>query len=512
MPTASAQRPAVSMRNISKSFGTLKALQDVSLTLKSGEIHALIGENGAGKTTLMRILYGMDLPDTGTIELDGRPRVIDSPQNAIRLGIGMVHQRLKLLPSLTVLENIVLGVEPQKHGFLDHETARQRIREITKSFPFKTDLDIPVGSLPIGLQQRVEIIKVLYRGARILIFDEPTSVLTPQETEDLFSILATLRDAGKSIIYISHKLWEVLRISDRITVLRRGVVQGVLPTSQATTDALTRMMVGQELVPLEHSQRATRSTIVLSLADIDVRDNTGMRAIKNLTLHVRAGEIIGIAGVEGNGQRELAEIIVGTRLPAAGQIRMMNVDITHLPVAKRRELGLAFIPEDRDREGVIGDFSIAENLISSRLTKPPVSRWGILQPRAIQDMACNLIDRFSIRGGGPATRARHLSGGNIQKVVVARELIGTPRVILACHPSRGIDVNATRFIHQELLRLRDEGCAILLISGDLDEIFTLSDRIVTLYEGRITGDFPARRTSREKVGLAMLGMPKATAI
>lgn len=499
------------MRDIAKSFGTLKALQDVSLTLEPGEIHALIGENGAGKTTLMRILYGMELPDAGTIELDGRPHVIDGPQAAIRLGIGMVHQRLKLLPSLTVLENVVLGVEPQKTGLLDREAARQRIGRITKSFPFKADLDAPVGSLPIGLQQRVEIIKVLYRGARILIFDEPTSVLTPQETEGLFGILAALRDEGKSIIYISHKLWEVLRISDRITVLRRGVVQGVLPTGQATTDALTRMMVGHELVPLERSQRATPSTIVLSLTDIDVHDDTGMRAIQNLTLHVSAGEIIGIAGVEGNGQRELAEIIAGTRLPTAGRIRMMNVDITRLPVTRRRELGLAFIPEDRDREGIIGDFSIAENLIGSRLASPPVSRWGILQPRAIQDMARELIDRFSIWGGGPAARARNLSGGNLQKVVVARELTGTLRVILACHPSRGIDVNATRFIHQELLRLRDEGCAILLISGDLDEIFALSDRIITLYEGSITGDFPARQASREQVGLGMLGTPKATA-
>lgn len=511
------------MWGIFKQFGPVVALQGVDFDVRSGEVHALVGENGAGKTTLMRILYGMEQADAGCIELDGRPVAIPNPEVAQRLGIGMVHQRFKLIPTLSVVENVVLGREPGRWGLIDRRRARQEVAAIAREHGMEVDLDARVGSLPVGVQQRVEILKLLFRRADVLVFDEPTSVLTPQETRALFQTIRNLKAQGKAVVYISHKLWEIMEIADRITVLRRGVRQGTVERSEASSALLTRLMFGEELptsnggrweesdgreaLPelARHGSRGAAEMRLLWLHDVTAADDRGVRVLNGITLELRAGEILGIAGVEGNGQRELAEVIAGTRPVIAGRIVLAGHDVTAWPPRWRREAGLAYIPEDRDAEGVGPDLSVADNLIAVGYYRRPLSRYGVLSGRAISSFCRERIQRFGVRAAGLAAAARTLSGGNLQKLVVAREAGESPRVLVAAHPTRGVDMGAIRSIHRTLLELRESGTGILLISGDLDEILALSDRVATIYRGRITGVLARDEADRERVGALMLG-------
>ena len=499
--------PKLAMRNVSKRFGAVQALCGVDLEVARGEIHALVGENGAGKTTLMRILCGLERADTGTVELDGRPVHIPDPEAAHRLGIGMVHQRFKLIPSLTVAENVILGSEPHRRGVLDRRAAYDQVIRLCEEHHLEVDPGARVGDLSIGLQQRVEILRLLYRKAQVLIFDEPTAVLTPQETEQLFEVLRALKEQGATIIYISHKLWEVLQISDRVTVLRRGVVQRALPTSEADAAVLTRLMVGQDVAPVtgEVSLPAPQGEPVLALHDVWATDDRGLPALRGVSLTVAAGEIVGVAGVEGNGQRELAEVLVGTRPLVRGSVTLLKREISRVPTWRRRLMGLGVIPEDRDREGVSLDFSLADNAIATRIRSHPFSRRGFLSRRAATMFCRRLIDEFNVVAPGPGTLARSLSGGNLQKFIAGRELSFRPTVLVAAHPTRGVDVGATRFLHERLLSLRNQGSGILLISGDLDEILALSDRIAVIFRGSIAGVLNRHEATRDRVGALMLG-------
>lgn len=498
--------PIVVMQSINKTFGQIRALRNANFDLRKGEIHAIVGENGAGKTTLMRILYGMESADSGIIKVKGVKRTISSPKVAIKLGIGMVHQHPHVVPSLSVLENITLGIEPSRYGVYSQKTAVQKVNRILKkfNFVFLYPLSSRVETLPIGLQQRVGIIRSLYRGADILIFDEPTSVLTPQEVEELFSILRSLKDEGHSIIYISHKLPEVLEISDRITVLRHGVVQGEVSREEADVPLLTHLMIGHDLPIIKRKGPVGQASVALRIERMTVLDDLGLPAVKEVTLSVHSGEILGIAGVEGNGQREFAEAIAGVRPLKKGHILLKGIDITNYSVSDRYKLGLTYIPPQREFEGSIRDFTIAENLIPTRVSSPPISKFGVLQRKEIIKFSELLIEQYNI-DGKVHTKAGNLSGGNLQKILIARALQGSPKVILAYTPTRGVDVGAIHFIHTELLRQREEGCAIILISNDLDEIFAISDRIVTFYEGQVTGDLPITKADREHVGSLMLG-------
>lgn len=520
----------VAMRGISKRFGPVVALQDVDLELRQGEIHALVGENGAGKTTLMRILYGLERADAGRIEWDGRPVSIPHPQAAQRLGIGMVHQRFKLIPTLTVVENVVLGSEPARWGLVDRARARREVAAIAREHGLAIELDAPVGSLPLGLQQRVEILKLLFRRANLLVFDEPTSVLTPQETHALFQTVRNLKAQGKSVVYISHKLWEVLEIADRITVLRRGVRQGTVERRDATSAMLTGLMFGEELQPAGLAGRSAAPTgaagpsgltladarpapsrlPVLRLQKVCALDDRGMTALHEVSLELDGGEILGVAGIEGNGQRELAEVIAGTRLVDSGRIELLGQDVTGWPPRQRRQSGLAYIPEDRDAEGVGLDLSVADNLIAARYYLRPLSTWGVLRAGPIVRFCRARLERFGVMAAGLRARARTLSGGNLQRLVVAREAGESPRVLVAVHPTRGVDMRATRFIHRTLRELRDGGAGILLVSGDLDEVLALSDRIVVLRRGRITGHIARQEADRERVGALMVGVEGRT--
>jgi general nucleoside transport system ATP-binding protein len=502
---------AVSLRGVSKAFGPVQALDSVDFELAEREIHALVGENGAGKTTLMRILAGLEQPDAGRIEIAGRNTTIPDPQTASRLGIGMVHQRFQLHPSLTVLENVVLGAEPSSYGLFGKRRAMRQVGELAERYGFDIDPGARVSSLPVGVRQRVEILKALHRGADILIFDEPTSVLTPQETQGLFGILRSLKDDGKAIIYISHKIWEVLEVSDRISVLRRGRNGGEVPTREATAEVIAERMVGHELPPLQRAVQREVGAVAVEAHDLEVEDDRGVMAVRGVTFSVRKGEIVGLAGVEGNGQRELIEALAGLRVPTSGEVVLGGQTVTRYNLYERRRLGLALIPEDRDREGVCAQLSIAENLLGNRYRDRPYALAGVLQRRPLLELSHDLMGRYAVRAEGPSALVKTLSGGNVQKVVVARELSGQPQVVLAVHPSRGIDIGAMRAVHQELLDLASAGSAILLVSGDLDEIFALSDRILTLFEGTVTGEVARATATREVVGRLMLGTGRAAA-
>lgn len=502
---------AVSLRGVSKAFGTVQALDGVDFELAEREIHALVGENGAGKTTLMRVLAGLEPPDGGRIEIAGRGVTIPDPQTASRLGIGMVHQRFQLHPSLTVVENVVLGAEPQSYGLFSLRRATTQVRELAERYGFEIDPRARVSTLPVGVRQRVEILKALHRGADILIFDEPTSVLTPQETQGLFGILRSLKADGKAIIYISHKIWEVLEVSDRISVLRRGRNAGELPSAEATAEAIAERMVGHDLPPLRRGGEREAGAVALEARDLEVEDDRGVTAVRGVSLVVREGEIVGLAGVEGNGQRELVEALAGLRMPTSGEVLMAGRSVTRCTLYERRRQGLALIPEDRDREGVCAPLSITENLIGNRYRDRPYAVAGAVRRKPLLQLSHELMERYAVRAEGPSALVRTLSGGNVQKVVVARELSGQPRVVLAVHPSRGIDIGAMRAVHQELLNLATTGAAILLVSGDLDEIFALSDRILTLFEGSVTGEVAREAATREDVGRLMLGTQKAAA-
>jgi simple sugar transport system ATP-binding protein len=494
------------LRGITKQFPGVLANDHIDFDLARGEVHALLGENGAGKSTLMNILYGLYRPDKGEILVAGRPVTFGSPRDAMEHGIGMVHQHFMLIPVMTVAENVILGREPGRHSVqLDFAAARRQVADLAVSFGFAIDPDASIESISVGQQQRVEILKALYRSADILILDEPTAVLTPQEAAELFTIVRSLRDEGKSIIFISHKLNEVLALADRITVLRRGRKTGAVPAAGTSEAELARMMVGREVVLEIEKPPVTAGEVLLAVDGLHVRDDRGVEKVRGLTFNVRAGEIVGIAGVDGNGQTELVEALSGLRHAESGAIAIAGKRFgRRAGVGAMIDAGLGHIPEDRQRRGLVLQFTIAENVALHDYCKPPDSRHGWLFSGRLVARAKQLIREFDVRGGGPLTHAGALSGGNQQKLVVAREIARDPRVLVAAQPTRGLDVGAIEYVHQRLLEARGEGRAVLLVSLELDEVLSLSDRILVMYEGEIVAEHVAGVSERE-IGIAMLG-------
>jgi len=500
------------MRNITKVYPNgVVANRGVNFSVRPGEIHALVGENGAGKTTLMKILFGLERPDGGTILYKGRPVQITSPHMAISHGIGMVHQHFMLVPSLTVADNMVLGLEPRRGILYDGARAVELTAELAGKYNLPVDPSARVRDIPVGMRQKVEILKALMRGAELLVLDEPTAVLTPQETEELFAALVNLKERGHTIIFISHKLREVKAISDRVTVMRGGRVVGVLETASATEPEISRLMVGRD-VTLRIDKLPTRpGEPVLEIRGLRYVAETGKEVLKGIDLVLYSGEILGIAGVEGNGQRELVEILTGLRRASAGKVLVDGVDVTDATPREIRARGVSHIPEDRMVHGVAERGSIEENLISDRFFTPAYNRGLLMDPRAVTETARALIREFDIRTRSTRTPVKMLSGGNIQKVVVARELSSNPRVIIANQPTRGIDVGATEFIHRKLMDYCRKGVAVLLVSADLNEVMGLSDRLAVMYSGEIVALFPdSRNVTEEELGLYMLGVKRQT--
>ncbi|HEX5927562.1 MAG TPA: ABC transporter ATP-binding protein, partial [Baekduia sp.] len=476
----------------------------IDFDLRRGEVHTLLGENGAGKSTLMNVLYGLYKPDEGEVRVDGRPVSIGSPLEAIEHGIGMVHQHFMLIPVMTVAENIVLANEPRRGLFLDFDAATERVRELSERYGLAVDPDARVEDISVGMQQRVEILRALYRNARILVLDEPTAVLTAQEARDLFRVLDALKADGAGIIFISHKLNEVLTISDRITVLRRGKRIDTVPNEGATEASLARLMVGREVLLAVDKRPGTPKEPVLEIRDLDVRDDRGLPAVRGLSLTVHAGEIVALAGVDGNGQSELVEAITGLRHVDAGEILVDGTDLTGRNAHTMVHHGVCHIPEDRQRRGLILPFTLAENLALRDYDLPEMSRYGLISPRRMRERAQRLLDEYDVRGGSPSTLASALSGGNQQKVVCAREIGHDPRVLVAAQPTRGLDVGAIEFVHRRLVAERDAGRGVLLVSLEFEEVRSLADRIVVIYEGQIVGEFPPD-VSEEELGIMMTG-------
>jgi len=499
------------LRGITKRFPGVVANDSVDFDLRRGEVHALLGENGAGKSTLMNVLYGLYQPDEGEILIKGEPVRLHSPKDAIGRGIGMVHQHFMLIPVMTVAENIVLATEPTQAGFLlDYRAASERVRELSRSFNFAIDPEARVESITVGQQQRVEILKALYRHADILILDEPTAVLTPQEAGELFEILRNLTREGMSVIFITHKLNEVLDIADRITVLRRGKMIDTVTREGATEEGLARLMVGRDVLLRVDKPPAQPGEPLLSVEDLRVVDDRGLEAVRGVSFDVRAGEILGIAGVDGNGQSELIDALSGLRRSGSGSVRIGEHDVTGAAPSTILDLGLGHIPEDRQRRGLVLEFSLAENVALHDYDKAPDSRWGWLFPRQLVRRARELLSQFDVRGGGPQTRAAALSGGNQQKVVLAREIGRGPSVLLAAQPTRGLDVGAIEFVHRRLVEARDDAKAVLLVSLELEEILSLSDRILVIYEGQIVAEH-GPDVSEERLGIEMTGGRRAEA-
>ncbi len=498
------------MQGIRKRFGELVALDGVDLSVEEHDVHALLGENGAGKSTLMNVLYGLYAPDGGRILLRGEDARIGGPRDAIARGIGMIHQHFMLIPPLTVTENVVLGDE-RTGALLDRRVIRERVRELQSRFGIEVDPDARVEDLPLGLQQRVEILKVLYRGSDLLVFDEPTAVLTPQEVDELFAIVRTLREQGKTVILITHKLREVFAVTDRITVLRLGRNAGSLVTSATTAGEIARLMVGRELRELRPRATAGSRDVVLEVTGLGALSDRGTPALLDVGLTVHAGEVLGIAGVGGNGQSELAECIMGLRRPTAGDMRIGGADVSRDGPRRTRAGGVCYVPEDRRREGLVLAFTVADNLILGKQAGPPYATFGVLDPQVIEREGALLAREFDVRPPNPLAIAGNLSGGNQQKVVLGRELSSSPRLIVVSQPSRGLDIAATEYVHDRLLEQRARGAAILLISSELDEIRALSDRIAVMYEGRIVATLPAAEATEERLGLLMAGHESAGA-
>ena len=496
---------AVEMRGISKRFGDVLANNQINLAIPDRSIHAIIGENGAGKSTSMNILYGFYEADEGEILIDNQPRQISSPGDAIKLGLGMVHQHFMLVEPLTVTENIVLGAEPTTGMSIDYRKARARVREISEQYGLKIDPDRRISELSVGQQQRVEILKTLYRGARILILDEPTAVLTPQEVAEMFAILRGLREQGKTIIIITHKLAEVLALSDNITVMRDGKVVGNLPTREATAEGLARLMVGREVLLRVNKDDARPRDPVLSVRNLTLGRAEGNPILDDVSFEVRGGETLGIAGVEGNGQTELIEILAGLRKAGSGEVLLEGERINDLDPHQRKRRGIAHIPEDRHRRGLLLTFDLASNSILGVHSDPPISGFFLLNNDVIVERAERLVREYDVRPPNIALPARALSGGNQQKLIVAREFDINPRLILVAQPTRGVDIGATEFIHRKVIELRDAGAAVLLVSAELDEVLSLSDRVIVVYEGRVVGEVDPKAVTEEEIGLMMTG-------
>ena len=499
--------PLLELRSITKSFPGVLANDHVDLVLNQGEILGLLGENGAGKSTLMNILYGLYTPDEGEIFINGKEVDIADPNDAIQQGIGMVHQHFMLVPVFTVTENVMLGVESMRAGvLLDRETPSERIREISERYGLVVDPDAMVEDLPVGIQQRVEIIKLLYREADILILDEPTAVLTPQEVEELFKVIRSLVQQGKSVIFISHKLKEVLEIADRITVLRDGQVVGTVTPQEATEETLASLMVGREVILSVDKKPPQLGEVVLDVENLVVLDDRGLMAVDEVTFQVQAGEILGVAGVQGNGQTQLVEALTGLREVLSGSVSILGVDTTHASPREITEVGSAHVPEDRQKDGLILTFPVVDNLVLNTYYKPPFARGIALHHERIEEAGKERVEMFDIRTPSMFIPVSSLSGGNQQKVIVAREFSRPIKLLIASQPTRGLDVGSIEYIHNRIVEKRDEGCAILLVSPELDEIMSLADRIAVMFDGKIIAILPASKATKEKLGLLMAGI------
>ena len=507
MPTQ--PTPVLEVKHVTKRFPGVVANDDVNLTLYEGEILALLGENGAGKSTLMNIIYGLYKPTEGEIYVRGKKVEMKSPRDAIALGIGMVHQHFQLVPVMTVAENIMLGAESVKRGLLDVKKVAQEIQELSHRYHLDVDPYAVVEDLPVGVQQRVEIIKALYREAEILILDEPTAVLTPQEIEGLFEIMKRLQSQGKSIIFISHKLKEVLYISDRIVVLRDGKVVGETTPAEATQEKLAAMMVGREVILTVEKEPARPGKVVLEVKDLEAKSDLGEPALRGVSFQVHEGEILGVAGVQGNGQTELVEVITSLRKAESGQVIINGEEMTNAsPRAITQKGQSSHVPEDRHAYGMVASYSVADNLVLNTYNLPPFAKGIRINRPAIIRHAEELIEKFDVRTPGPHTPAGSLSGGNQQKMVVAREFSRPIKLLIAAQPTRGIDVGSIEFIHNQIVAKRDEGVAVLLVSSELDEIMSLSDRIAVMYKGEIIDIVPREEATRENIGLLMAGVKR----
>ncbi|MFD1178521.1 ABC transporter ATP-binding protein [Paenibacillus puldeungensis] len=501
----SAAPPVVELKQITKRFPGIVANDSISLTLRKGEIHALLGENGAGKSTLMNILFGLYQPDEGSIKVNGETVTIDNPNKAIKLGIGMVHQHFKLVQPFTVTENIILGMEPKKGLNIDYKSASAQVTKLSEQYGLRVNPNSKIQDISVGMQQRVEIMKILFRGADILIFDEPTAVLTPQEIEELMVIMRRLVAEGKSIILITHKLKEIMEISDTVTIIRRGKVIDTVETDKTNPSELAEKMVGRGVSFKIDKNDPQIGQPVLQLNDVRVKDKHGISILNGLNLEVKAGEIVGIAGVDGNGQSELIEAITGLRKIDSGSIKLSGKEIANLPARNIIENGLSHIPEDRHKRGLVLDFTISENMILETYYKAPFNKGGFLQNAEIEKHAKSLVEQFDVRTPSVETKARSLSGGNQQKAIIAREIDKNPDLLIAAQPTRGLDVGAIEFVHKQLIEQRDQGKAVLLISFELDEILNVSDRIAVIYEGRIVGEVLPKETNDQELGLMMAG-------
>ncbi|MGQ9907314.1 MAG: ABC transporter ATP-binding protein [Candidatus Flexifilum sp.] len=498
--------PVLEVRGLTKRFPGVLANDHIDLALYKGEVLGLLGENGAGKSTLMNIIYGLYAPDEGGIYLNGEHVTIHNPSDAIRRGIGMVHQHFQLVPVLTVTENIMLGSETVVGPFLNRRAARARILEIARQYALEVDPDARVEDLPVGVQQRVEIIKALYRRADILILDEPTAVLTPQEAVGLFAIMRTLIASGVSIIFISHKLKEIREICDRVVVLRGGRVVGEADPKTTDEKQLAAMMVGREVILQVDKQPARPGAVVLEIRDLHVKDDRGLPAVNGVSLDVRAGEIVGIAGVQGNGQTELVEAITGLRSPVSGQICIDGKDLTGASPRAITEAGVAHVPEDRQKNGMVASFPITANMALQTYYRPPFSHGVVIDDRAIAARTSELVQKFDVRTPGIDVNIGKLSGGNQQKAIVAREFSRPARLLIAAQPTRGLDVGSIEFIHSQIVRMRDQGTAVLVVSAELDEILSLCDRVAVMFAGKIMDILPIERADRNTVGLLMAGV------
>ena len=496
----------IEMLHITKEFPGIKANDDITLQLRKGEIHALLGENGAGKSTLMSVLFGLYQPEEGEIRKNGQTVKINDPNDATALGIGMVHQHFQLVDVFTVLDNIILGAETTKMGFLQKKEARKKVQELSERYGLAVDLDAKVEDITVGMQQRVEILKMLYRDNEILIFDEPTAVLTPQEIDELLLIMKNLTREGKSILFISHKLNEIMSVADRVTVLRKGKYIGTVNTKDTNKQELSNMMVGRPVQLQVNKDEAHPGDVVLSVKNFTVPSHLHKKdAVHNVSFDVRAGEIVCIAGIDGNGQTELVYGLTGLDKPSSGTITLCGKDISHASIRHRGE-HMSHIPEDRHKHGLVLDFTLEQNMVLQRFNEPRFENHGFINNKAVRDYANYLIDKFDVRSGqGAITRARSMSGGNQQKAIIAREVDRDKDLIVAVQPTRGLDVGAIEFIHSQLVAERDRGKAILLVSLELDEVMSLSDRILVMYEGEIVGELDPKKTTVEELGLYMAG-------
>ena len=502
------KEPVVEMRSIRKVFLDVVANRDIDFKLYPGEVCSLLGENGAGKTTLMNVLFGYYALDGGEIYIKGEKVNLSSPKDAIRKGIGMIHQHFTLVSSQTVLENIIIGAESEKGLFLDFKSARERVLKLGKDYGLSIDPDVKVWSLSVGEQQRVEILKALYRDVNILIMDEPTAVLAPKEIEELFKTLKALKKAGKSIVFISHKLHEVMEVSDRIVVLRNGEVRAERKTKDTSTHELANLMVGRDVLETLERKSIKPGGAVLEIKDLTILNEKGLEAVEKLNLVVHKNEIVGIAGVSGNGQTELSETLFGIREPVSGTIILNGKKLQKGSPSSAIKGGMGRIPEDRIETGLMMDLSVEENIILENHIKSDFQSHGLMKFKEIHDYAEGLIKQYKVKTAGRDIAVKSLSGGNLQKVILARELSGAPSLVIASQPTRGLDVGAMEFIHERLLEERERGAGIVLISEDLDEVFSLSDRIVVMYEGKIIGEASIQTASREQIGLWLSGVSK----